>query len=150
MSKTNTSVRRLCVRIGGAVLFSLGLAAVASGRASAQGAAESAPAKTAEKGSVKDNIKQLGREISDPNTPKRIKGHEQEAEKKVERRRDAQRKDHGTARPGDAVDLAKNVDKPDSTPVTPPPADSKTGAKKKVETTPPPPAATKPAPAPKP
>lgn len=86
------------------------------------------------KASVTDNIKSLGHEITDPNTPKRIKAHEQEAEQRIERRRDAQRKDHGTARPGDMVDVVKNLDAPDSDGAKTK-ADSK--AKAKVDTRPP-------------
>ena len=61
--------------------------------------------------SIGENIKQLKNEITDPATPGRIKGHEQEAEKKVESVRDRQRRDHGKARVSDAVDLGKSVDK---------------------------------------
>jgi len=100
--------------------------------------------KSKEATSVKDNIKELGRQVSDPGTLQRIKAHEQDFEKKVERQRDRQRKDHGRARPGDAVDLAKSLDKPEGA-GAPAKADvkpraAKTETKKKAEATPAPPA----------
>jgi hypothetical protein len=153
------------------MLLGLGLTALGTGAAQAQGAAEPAAAAksgrksepkveskpaptTGEKRPLKENIKQLGREASDPTTLQRIKAHEQDLEKRVESRRERQRKDHGAARPSDAVDLAKNLDKPEgaATPVKP---EAKTAAKTttKAETAPAPPpappAAAKPAPAPK-
>jgi hypothetical protein len=155
------SVRASWARAGSAALLSVGLllATGAGSHARAQGAPTTAAppkvdrkadtqsdskaaGKPAEKGSVKDNVKQLGRETSDPSTLQRIKAHEQEFEQKVERRRDRQRKDHGTARPTDAVDLAKNLDKPGN-PVTPAvtPDARAAGAKKKTEVTPAPPPA---------
>jgi hypothetical protein len=73
-----------------------------------------ATGKSKEATSVKDNIKELGRQVSDPGTLQRIKAHEQEFEKKVETKRERQRKDHGRARPSDAVDLAKGLDKPEA------------------------------------
>src|SRR5215831_204807 len=69
--------------------------------------------KSKEASSVKENVKQLGREVSDPGTLQRIKAHEQELKQKGESRRERQRKDHGAARPNDAVDLAKSLDKPE-------------------------------------
>ena len=105
------------------------------------------PKKSGETGSVKANVKQLGREVSDPGTLQRIKAHEQEFETNVQRNRARQRKDHGAARPSDAVDLAKSLDKPAGAAAAP-------GAKNKTETTPapaalppPPPAAAKTTPA---
>jgi hypothetical protein len=68
-------------------------------------------AHAADAGSVTDNVKQLVREINDPGTPGRIKAHEQTLEKKVKSKRERQRKDHA-AKPADAVDLAKSLDKP--------------------------------------
>jgi hypothetical protein len=61
---------------------------------------------------VKENIKKLAKEVTDPATLHRIKAHEQEVETKVERVRDRQRADHAKARPGDAVDLVKKLDQP--------------------------------------
>src|SRR5437870_3034619 len=105
MLRLNESVRvrSLCVFLG-AALLSLGSTAVAGD--------SKADPKAGDQGSVKDNVKQLGKEVSDPKTLDRIKAHEQELEKKVQRKRASQRKDHGEARPSDAVDLAKSLDKP--------------------------------------
>lgn len=64
-------------------------------------------------GTVKENVKGFAHEATEPSTLQRIKAHEQELEKKVERTRDRQRQDHGTARPRDAVDLVKSLDQPD-------------------------------------
>jgi hypothetical protein len=88
--------------------------------------------KSKEATSVKENIKELGRQVSDPGTLQRIKAHEQELEKKVERQRDRQRKDHGRARPSDAVDLAKSLDKPEGA-KTEAKTEAKTDGKKKAE-----------------
>jgi hypothetical protein len=105
---------------------------------------------TGEKRTVKENVKQLGNEISDPGTLQRIKAHEQDLEKKVESKRARQRKDHGAAQPNDAVDLAKSLDKPEGAgKVTPAKTiETKPGAKSKAEAAPPaapPPAPAKPA-----
>ncbi len=144
-----------------ATLILVGAPTIGTHAAHAQGAAAATPpaqseakgtAKSPDPSSVKEHIKQLGKEVSDPGTLQRIKAHEQDAEKKVERVRDRQRKDHGRARPNDAVDLAKSVDKPEGG--SPAKADrTSTGApKKKGEGTgtappaPPAPAATKPTP----
>jgi hypothetical protein len=94
----NTRIRGFGLRLVGAGLLSLALA----------GAAYAADA-----GSIGDNVKQLVREVKDPATPGKIKAHEQALEKKVKNKREHQRKDHGSARPADAVDLAKSLDKPD-------------------------------------
>jgi hypothetical protein len=161
------------VKLVGTMLLSLGLAVSSGARAHAQGAAAPAAAPKAEvkteiktepkagaapdrkagdKDSVGEHVKKLGREVKDPGTLQRIKGHEQDLEKRVERKRDSQRKDHGAARPGDAVDLAKSLDKTGGAGD----AQVKPDSKKKVEAvpaapSPPPPAATsKPAPAPTP
>jgi hypothetical protein len=165
MSRSQESLRKRAARLGAATLLSLGLVAVAGGPARAQGAAGStatakssskSAAPAADKSPVTDNIKQLGREASDPGTLQRIKAHEQELEKKVERKRESQRKDHGTAKPADAVDLAKNLDKPSASAGATAKPDVKTGAKSKAAASPPgappappapPVAATKPAPA---
>ncbi len=72
-------------------------------------------AQAADAGSVTDNVKQLVHEINDPGTPARIKAHEQNLEKKVKSKRERQRKDHA-AKPADAVDLAKSLDKPEPKP----------------------------------
>jgi hypothetical protein len=167
MAPVSKRVGRRFVNLGSAMLLGLGLAALGAGAAQAQGAAEPAAAAksgsksepkveskpaptTGEKRPVKENIKQLGREASDPTTLQRIKAHEQDLEKRVESRRERQRKDHGAARPSDAVDLAKNLDKSEgaATPVKP---EAKVAAKTKAAPAPPPapPAAAKPAPAPK-
>jgi hypothetical protein len=160
MSNIKQGTPGFCLRTSVATLILFGAATIGTRAAHAQGAAATPPAqseakgtaKSADKSSVKDHIKQLGKEVSDPGTLQRIKGHEQEAEKKVERIRDRQRKDHGRARPDDAVDLAKSVDKPEGG--SPAKADrTSTGTpKKKGEGTgaappaPPAPAATKPSP----
>jgi molecular chaperone GrpE (heat shock protein) len=143
MSRLN-DVRRFASPLGSALVFSLCAAVAGSGDAHAQRATEAAtPAKpeaqaksdaagkkTAEgTGTVKQNVKELGREVSDPSTLQRIKAHEQNLEKRVERRRDRQRKDHGTARPSDAVDLAKNLDKPGGATPAAAKSEGKTGAK---------------------
>lgn len=110
--------------------------------------------------SIKENVKKLGQEITDPSTPSRIKGHEQELEKKIESTRDRQRKDHGRAKPGDAVDLAKSLDstgadgggnpKGEAKAKAKPDAKAKADGKVKTDskTTTPPPAAAKTAPTP--
>jgi len=131
-------------RFAGPVAFSLLLAA-ASGPAGADDSAKPAPKPTTTTTttgkskepatSVKENVKQLGREVTAPGALQRIKAHEQEFEKKVERTRDRQRKDHGAARPSDAVDLAKSLDKPEGGG-----APAKADAKKKAEAPPAPPA----------
>ena len=122
MSSINQGTRRFFLRTSVATLIVVGAAIPGMRAARAQGAAAATPpaqseakgtAKSAGPTSVKEHIKQLGKEASDPGTLQRIKAHEQEAEKKVERIRDRQRKDHGRARPEDAVDLAKSVDKPE-------------------------------------
>ena len=98
-----------------------------------------ATGKSKEPDSVKENVKQLGREASDPGVLQRIKAHEQELETKVKTKRQRQRKDHGSAKPSDAVDLAKSLDKPEG--ATPAPGTpSKAEAKKKAEAAPAPPA----------
>lgn len=149
--------RKSYVKLGAAILCALAMTTLNAGGARAQGAGETgtaarvegkpadakAPAKTGEKRPVKENVKQLGREVSDPTTLQRIKAHEQELEKKVEAKRERQRKDHGTARPSDAVDLAKGLDKPEGAAA---PAKPKSEA---PPTPPPPPAASKHAPTPK-
>jgi len=67
---------------------------------------KTAPAKT-EGNSIGDNIRSLGQQISDPKTPDRIKGHEQEFEKNVKDTREQQRKSHpGEVRARDATDMA--------------------------------------------
>jgi len=156
MSSINQGMRRFFLRTSVATLILVGAATPGMRPARAQGAAAATPpaqaetkgtAKAADPTSVKEHIKQLGKEVSDPGTLQRIKAHEQQAEKKVERIRDRQRKDHGRARPEDAVDLAKGVDKPEGG--SPAKVDrTSTGApKKKSEGTPgappPAPAATK-------
>ena len=83
-----------------------------AGSSAAPKAEAKSPAKAAEASSVKENIKQLGREVSDPGALPRIKAHEQDLEKKIKAKREQQRKDHGRARPRDAVDLTKSLDKP--------------------------------------
>lgn len=122
MSTINQGTRQFCLRTSVATLILVGAATVGMRAVHAQGAAATPPAQSEAKGtaksadptsSVKEHIKQLGKEASDPGTLQRIKAHEQEAEKKVERIRDRQRKEHGRARPEDAVDLAKSVDKPE-------------------------------------
>lgn len=158
MSTIKQGIRGVFLRTSVATLILIGAAAIGMRTARAQGAASATPpaqseakgtAKAADPTSVKEHIKQLGKEASDPGTLQRIKAHEQEAEKKVERVRDRQRKDHGRARPNDAVDLAKSVDKSEGG--SPAKADrASTGApKKKGEGTgaaPPAAAATKPTP----
>src|SRR5882672_6713319 len=118
MSRLNESVRvrSLCVFLGVALL-SMGPIAVAG---------DAKAPKSGDQGSVGDNVKQLGKEVSDPSTLDRIKAHEQELEKKVKRKRASQRKAHGEARPDDAVDLAKSLDKPAASGGAP----AKTDAKK--------------------
>jgi len=65
-----------------------------------------APAKT-DGNSIGDSIRSLGQQISDPKTPDRIKGHEQEFEKNVKDTREQQRKSHpGEVRARDATDMA--------------------------------------------
>ena len=67
-----------------------------------------APAKT-DGNSIGDSIRSLGQQISDPKTPDRIKGHEQEFEKNVKDTREQQRKSHpGEVRASDAADMANN------------------------------------------
>lgn len=158
MSTIKEGTPRFFLRTSVATLILVGAATIGMRATRAQGTASATPpaqseakgtAKSADPTSVKEHIKQLGKEASDPGTLQRIKAHEQDAEKKVERIRDRQRKDHGRARPNDAVDLAKSVDKPEGG--SPAKADrSSTGApKKKGEGTgaaPPAPAATKPTP----
>jgi vacuolar-type H+-ATPase subunit H len=104
----------------GAVGFVLVVALPADGAAFARdaGVPPATSVKAADKSAkpgVTQNVKNLGKETTDPSTLTRIKAHEQELEKKIERNRDRQRKDHAEARPGDAVDLAKNLDAPDET-----------------------------------
>jgi hypothetical protein len=118
----NTRIRCLGPRLAGPVLLSLALA----------GGAHAADA-----GTVKENVKQLVREINDPGTLPRIKAHEQALEKKVQHKREHQRKDHGGPRPGDAVDLAKSLDKPDEGVAAPAPV--KPEAKKAAQAQPTPP-----------
>jgi len=127
MSNMSTHIRGLGLKLAGPVLLSLALA----------GAARAADA-----GSVKDNVKELAREVNDPGTLQRIKAHEQALEKKVKNKRERQRKDHGSPRPGDAVDLAKSLDKPDEgTGAT---AAAKPESKKPAQAQSTPPAAAKP------
>jgi hypothetical protein len=161
MSPSNESVpvRRLRAGLVTAVLVSLLAAGPGRQAHAGDAAASTAPAKSrskaesksagrsADKDSVQGNVEQLGREVSDPSVLDRIKAHEQELEKKVQHKRASQRQDHGEARPADAVDLAKSLDKPGGAPDAPVKSDDKSGAKKKAGATPPPPAATK-APAP--
>ena len=71
--------------------------------------ASTAPAAKAGAPSVKDNIKRLGHEANDPATYQRIKTHEQELEKKIEKKRDQQREDHGKPKVHDVVDLTKSL-----------------------------------------
>jgi hypothetical protein len=143
MSSSNGNRRRFALSLGSAALLALGVAtqipATARAKdeppAAAKADAKSAsPAKTAD--SVKENIKQLGKEVSDPGALQRIKAHEQELEKKIERKRDRQRKDHGQARPSDAVDLAKSLDKPEPAAGAPAKAGSKAETKSKAGATP--------------
>jgi len=141
MSPLTITIRRLCLCLGSAALFSLGVSVLGSSDlAHGQDAARSAgtAGNSGTKGSIKENIKQLGREVTDPGTLQRIKAHEQALENKIERRRDRQRKDHGNARPSDAVDLVKNLDKPDAA-ADPPPAkrNARAGGKNRVEAAPP-------------
>jgi hypothetical protein len=169
MAPINKQVRKLCGYLGGAALLVLGLAPVGAGSARAEAAAAAtaapakadskaapkdeakAPAATGEKRPVKENVKQLGNEISDPTTLQRIKAHEQALEKRIESRRERQRRDHGTARPSDAVDLAKSLDKPeDAAAPTPAKVETRNAAKPKNEAAPAPAPAPKPAPAPSP
>ena len=169
MAPSSKQGRKFCLNLGATILCALGLATFNAGSVRAQAAAETGTAaksegkpdpkadsktsaKTGEKRPVKDNVKQLGREVSDPTTLQRIKAHEQELEKKVESRREHQRKDHGAARPSDAVDLAKSLDKPAGAAAAAKPEpkpDTKTSAKPKNAAVPAPPAASKPAPTPK-
>ncbi len=161
MSNINQVTRAFWLRTSVATLIVIGLATIGMRAAHAQGAPATPPpaqseakgtAKSTDQSSVKEHIKQLGKEASDPGTLQRIKAHEQDAEKRVERVRDRQRKDHGRARPNDAVNLAKSVDKPEGG--SPAKADrTSTGTpKKKDEGTgtappaPPAPAATRPTP----
>ena len=127
MDNMSTLIRGLGLRLAGPALLSLALA----------GAARAADA-----GTVKDNVKELAREVSDPGTLQRIKGHEQALEKKVKNKRERQRKDHGSPRPSDAVDLAKSLDKPDEGPGAT--ATAKPDPKKPAQTQSTPPAAAKP------
>jgi ribosomal protein S11 len=159
MSNINQGKRRFFLRSSVAALILVGAGTVGMRAARAQGSAAATPpaqseakgtAKSDDKSSVKEHIKQLGKEVSDPGTLQRIKAHEQEAEKRVERIRDRQRKDHGRARPNDAVDLAKSVDKPEGGAPAKADRTSSGAPKKKGEGAPPPapptPAATKAAP----
>jgi hypothetical protein len=156
MSRSMSRPRQFCARVGMmTTLFLLGLAAAGAGgnaRAEPSSAQPVAPAKAdppradtkagAKDPPVKENVKQLGQEATDPSTLQRIKAHEQELEKKIVRTRDRQRKDHGTARPGDAVDLAKSLDDPDGRAAPTPakaPAKAKAKAKATTTTTTPPP-----------
>jgi hypothetical protein len=67
-----------------------------------------APAKTTPN-SITDGFRSLGQQISDPKTPGRIKGHEQEFEKNVQSTRDQQRKSHpGEVRASDAPAMANS------------------------------------------
>ena len=142
MSMTNEATRRFRRHARIAALVLLAGAVGGTRAARADGTAAATPpaqaeakgnAKPADKGSVKEHIKQLGKEVSDPGTLQRIKAHEQDAEKRVERARDRQRKDHGRARPSDAVDLAKSVDKPEGGAPAKVDPTSTGGAKKKAE-----------------
>jgi hypothetical protein len=158
MPRSSKQGQKSHVNLGAAILCALALATLNAGSARAQGAGAAdpktdtkAPAKAGEKRPVKENVKQLGREVSDPSTLQRIKAHEQDLEKKVEAKRERQRKDHGAARPSDAVDLAKGLDKPEGG-AAPAKTEVKPGAKPRSDVPPappPPPAASKPAPAPK-
>ena len=73
---------------------------------------DKAPAKTGSTsggGSVMDGFRSLGQQISDPKTPDRLKGHEQEFEKNVQGTRDQQRKAHpGELRASDATGMAND------------------------------------------
>lgn len=139
MTRPHDRARRFCARTGGAVLFLLATATAGAPLARAEGtgggaappppsaAAAStngkadvkpapgprAEAKSGQPARVKENVKGMSKEASDPSTLQRIKAREQELEKKIERTRDRQRADHGTAKPADAVDLAKSLDDPD-------------------------------------
>lgn len=118
----------------GAALFLLATAALPVGGAWAQsppatGTAPAADSAGPKPRSVKQNIKNLGKEVTDPSTPSRIKAHEQELEKKIERTRDKQRQDHGKAKPGDMVDVVKKLDDAE------PAADGKVKVDSKTTTT---------------
>jgi hypothetical protein len=134
MGNVNKRIRSICLGLAGPALLSLALGA---------------GAQAADAGSVKENVKELAREVSDPSTLDRIKAHEQALEKKVKNKRERQRKDHGTARPDDAVDLAKSLDKPDqgAGAQAPAKAEAKPEPKKAAQVQPVPPAPAK-APAP--
>jgi len=74
----------------------------------ARAADKAAPAKT-DGNSITDNIRSLGQQISDPKTPDRIKGHEQDFEKNVKDSREQQRKGHpGELRATDATGMAND------------------------------------------
>ena len=153
MAPTNGHIGRRFGYLTCATLGALGLLALTGKGARADvSAAPGAPAKAeakaeakappaaGEKRTVKDNVKQLGNEVSDPSTLQRIKAHEQDLEKKVENKRARQRKDHGAARPSDAVDLAKSLDKPAGAGTMTPAKtiETKPSTKSKVEAAPPP------------